>query len=454
MERFVENYDELDGKIFDTGLVIFTRDLRIADNYLLEVAGLHCKNLILCFQFRQKQINPEKNKYFSHFSVKFMCESLDDLYKQTNGKLLIIGDKISNKINYDAIFISKDYTDYAINVREKELRTYTDNLFLIHNHLLEPPLTTTPCGGKSELAYTKFTPYYNAANKSYKPLIVNSARHANKFIKPSGIKVINSKEYHSYYELEDYQESAIIGGRNNAKKILKFIKKYKNYKKDRDIPANSDGTTRLSAHNKFGTVSIREVYTIISNAFSKNHDLIRQLWWREFYYNIAISFPHVTQGESLKADYDKIKWDYPNDSTKVKQRFNAWKNGETGFEFVDAGMKQLTTTGYMHNRLRLVTASFLIKDLHIDWREGERFFARYLVDHDPIMNNGNWQWTAGSGADSQPFFRIFNPDSQLEKFDKDKEYIDTYVDEEHEKIIEHNIERDKSISMYKKALYN
>nr|WP_280954397.1 deoxyribodipyrimidine photo-lyase [Methanohalophilus levihalophilus] len=255
------------------------------------------------------------------------------------------------------------------------------------------------------------------------------------------------------------------GGRENGLEILDNPKRFENYQDERDYPA-LDATTGLSAHNKFGTVSIREVYHCLADEFGKNHPLITQLYWRDFFTHLAYNNPHVF-GHSFRKKYDSLKWIDDKDS------FRKWCEGKTGFPIVDAGMRQLNTTGYMHNRVRMIAASFLVKDLHIDWRWGERYFAQHLVDYDPCVNNGNWQWAASTGADSQPYFRIFNPWLQQTKFDKDCEYIKTWVpeladvdpkrihrlghDEKHRipdypaPIVDHSREREQSLFMFKSA---
>ena len=204
-------------------------------------------------------------------------------------------------------------------------------------------------------------------------------------------------------------------GRSGAMSILKRLGEYKNYGEERDLP-ELDATTHLSAHLKFGTCSVREAYY----AIRKN--LIRQLYWRDFYTHIAWHFPHVF-GHAFKRQYDELPW--RND----RKAFNAWCRGRTGFPIVDAGMRQLNNSGFMHNRVRMITASFLIKDLHIDWRWGERYFATRLIDYDPCVNNGNWQWAASTGCDPQPWFRIFNPWRQQKKFDGNCAYIHRWVPE-------------------------
>ena len=180
----------------------------------------------------------------------------------------------------------------------------------------------------------------------------------------------------------------------------------------------SISTSELSPYIKFGCISIREVY----QAFKTKHDFIRQLFWRDFYANILYSFPHVL-GSAMKPNYNKLHWH--NNSNLFKK----WCNGETGYPVVDAGMRQLLQTGYMHNRARLIVSSFLVKTLLISWEKGEKYFAQHLVDYDPASNNGNWQWTAGSGADSQPYFRIFNPWEQTKNYDSNCEYIKQWIPE-------------------------
>ena len=209
----------------------------------------------------------------------------------------------------------------------------------------------------------------------------------------------------------------VHGGRNNAIKQMKIASKnIKNYSVTHNELSKS--TSQLSAYIKFGCVSIREVYKV----FHSKREFIRQLFWRDFYANILYFFPRVL-GHSLKPKYDKIKWQHN------VTWFNAWTEGKTGFPIVDAGMRQLNETGYMHNRARLIVSSFLVKTLLISWEEGEKYFAQNLVDYDPASNNGNWQWISGGGADSQPYFRIFNPWEQGKNYDPDCIYIKKWIPE-------------------------
>ena len=225
------------------------------------------------------------------------------------------------------------------------------------------------------------------------------------------------KDIEKYYNIN--KKNNVNGGRKEALKILKNINSFSNYEKTRDVL--SKNTTHLSAYLKFGCISIREVYHVVKNKFGINDDIIKQLLWRDFYYHVGNEY--TIWGKSMKEKYNKIKWLYN------KKHFNKWKNAMTGFPIVDAAMRQLNETGFMHNRGRLIVASFLIKNLQIDWLWGEKYFATQLIDYDPLVNNGNWQWVAGTGTDSQPYFRIFNPWSQSEKHDKDCIYIKKWIPE-------------------------
>jgi deoxyribodipyrimidine photo-lyase len=211
------------------------------------------------------------------------------------------------------------------------------------------------------------------------------------------------------------------GGRKEALKILNKISKLKNYGEDRDIPAKQ-GTSGLSAHHKFGTVSVRETFWAAREQFELTHPFISQLYWRDFFHHIAFHFPKVF-GHAFQEKFEDVEWD------EDEERFAAWCEGRTGFPIVDAAMRELNTTGYMHNRCRMIVASFLVKDLLLDWRKGERYFATQLVDYDPCVNNGSWQWAASTGCDAQPYFRIFNPWRQQIRFDPDAEYIKKWVPE-------------------------
>jgi deoxyribodipyrimidine photo-lyase len=223
--------------------------------------------------------------------------------------------------------------------------------------------------------------------------------------------------------LSQYSNPSIFshGGRSNGIKILRGISSFRFYANLRNYPAK-EATTILSPHHKFGTISIRESYHAVADALGTRHPLINELYWRDFFTHVSHNFPRVF-GESFNRRYADLEWH------GGKAHFEAWKNGKTGFPIVDAGMRQLNQTGFMHNRVRMIVASFLTKDLHVDWRDGERYFAQKLIDYDPCVNNGNWQWSASTGCDAQPYFRIFNPWLQQKRFDPQCEYIKKWVPE-------------------------
>lgn len=220
-----------------------------------------------------------------------------------------------------------------------------------------------------------------------------------------------------------------------------------NYEDTRNIPAR-DGTSRLGPHLRFGTISIRKA---LEKALQpENETFWNELIWREFFMQILWHFPHTVH-RAFRSKYDRIKW--RNDEAE----FEKWKNGETGFALVDAGMRQLNKTGYMHNRVRMLVASFLCKHLLIDWRWGEAYFAKKLLDYEMSSNVGNWQWAAGSGVDAAPYFRIFNPMTQVDKFDKDRKYIREWVpefgtDAYPDKMVDHKAARERCLETYKAAL--
>ena len=219
----------------------------------------------------------------------------------------------------------------------------------------------------------------------------------------------------------------------------------KNYHLTRNIPSNQEGTTRLSVHLRFGTVSARR---LVLQAVNSNETWLNELIWREFFMQILYHFPKVVH-QSFKEKYDKIPW------RNNQKEFEQWCQGKTGYPIVDAGMRELNVTGFMHNRVRMIVASFLTKHLLIDWRWGEAYFAKKLLDYDLSANNGNWQWAAGTGCDAAPYFRVFNPSEQARKFDSEALYINRWLSPQDltiPPIVEHSFARNRALSAYKMAL--
>lgn len=407
----------------ELALFLFRRDLRLDDNTGLLFALSESKQVIPAFIFTPEQI--ENNPYRSDHCLRFMMESLEDLasqLKKKGGKLFFfygtpekILEQCLQKLPIDTVVVNRDYTPYSVQRDQKLSQICKKHKAAFHSFddlLLLPPEATLKKDGKP---YTIFTPYFRNASKQKIPSPVPN-RHTNYFNK----KIAFAKEPRALWkEIEPKQASFFPGGRAEALKLLKKLLKH--YDKDRDFPA-IDATSHLSAYLKFTVSSPREIYWAIHKHFSAHHPLIRSLFWRDFFTGIGLFFPRVFKG-AFQEKFSKIPW------RNHKKDFERWCSGMTGFPIVDAGMREMNATGFMHNRVRMIAASFLVKDLHIDWRWGEKYFAQTLIDYDPAVNNGNWQWVASTGCDAQPYFRIFNPWSQQKKFDPDCLYIKKWIPE-------------------------
>lgn len=396
-------------------IFIFRRDFRIKDNTAWNKMVKENVSIYPIFIFTPEQI--DNNSYKSNNAVQFMIESLLEL-KKTINLTLCYGDiedvlkDIINKNTITSIYTNTDYTPYSIK-REKLLtkicKLYNIKFNYYHDITLFEPKTIL---NKTGSVYQKFTPFYiecmkqkNNIRSIYSVNIITT-KHVS-----ISTKYKADKKLDTFYTYND--KINIHGGRINALKTLSSVPNH--YEKTRNFLHIN--TTNLSAYLKFGCISIREAY----HKLNKYGMLIRQLIWREFYYHIGHGYIERF-GKSLKGGkYDMIKWE--NNMTLFKK----WKKGLTGFPIVDACMTQLNTTGYMHNRGRLIVASFLVKNLRIDWKYGEKYFATKLIDYDVYVNQGNWQWVAGTGADSMPYFRIFNPSLQSAKYDKEAIYIKKWL---------------------------
>lgn len=416
-------------KIYKKSLFIFRRDLRIIDNHALYTAIKESEQIVPCFIFDPRQINTQ-NDYRSLNSMQFMLNSLHELehdIKKAGGTLIFGHDnpaiclkKFIKEYQIDAVFCGHDYTPFSLK-RDEELlhvcTTFHIPFIQVHDALLTIPDDVKTGSGTP---YAKYTPFLNRALKIpvLQPHTLKNFGFAKEKSSSSG-----SLKGHALLGSYHNKNIWVSGGRSEALSLLKKSMHLDEYQKTRDFPFLQ--TSNLSAHLKFGTLSIREFFYAIVKNLGPNHPLIKQLYWRDFFTHVAYHSPFVF-GHCFIQKYDALSWDY---SKKGSERFARWSNGETGFPIVDAGMRQLITTGYMHNRIRMIVASFLTKDLHIDWRMGERFFAQHLVDYDPAVNNGNWQWAASTGCDAQPYFRIFNPWLQQAKYDPEAKYIKTWVPE-------------------------
>jgi len=414
---------------FENGLFIFHRDFRITDNIGLLEACSQCKHVYTCFIFTPEQVG-KTNDYRSDNAIQFMIESLEDLRKSIqskNGELIILYGKHKKSISelvtmleIDCVIFNKDYSPYAIQ-RDNEIVEYCDKrqikcLQTADYYLYEPGSVLNGSGGY----YKKFTPFYEQVlkleiKKPIKRTISNLSKTTLEIDNSITLRYAFSKFTHNNDTI------AVNGGRKQAKQILtRSLVAQANYTNEHDYLFHP--TSGLSAPIKFGCISVREVYDAFKSKFGAKSDIIRQLIWREFYAHVLYGYPDVL-GQSYQPSYRKIKW------RNSERDLHAWKNGETGFPVVDACMRQLNETGYMHNRGRMIVANFLVKTLLLDWRLGERYFAQKLVDYDPASNNGNWQAISGTGVDMKPYFRDMNPWIQSAKFDKDCVYIKKWVPE-------------------------
>lgn len=417
-------------------IFIFRRDLRFEDNSCLNLLHEMDPNtkILYIFIFNPEQINPNKNEYYSKNCVEFMIQSLHYLNNSLNnnlnyfeGKDLEILDKLLNIYNINYIGCNLDFTPYSrkrneiidIWCKQKKIKYITSEDYTLFPMKIILNLSNKP--------YEVFTPFYK------KCLTIIKDIHECVYKKHNSIKIkvisdlIIVKNIDKYYNNEPNYKLAVKGGRSNALNII--VKgEFKNYDKNRNYPS-LDGTTKLSAYLKFGCISIREFFYIIKKKYGINHGLIRELIWREFYANITWNFPRVLQGQikgsnmAFKLKYNDIPWKYD------EIKWNALITGHTGYPLVDAGIRCLISTGWTHNRCRMIIASFAAKDLMIPPNNFERWFATKLVDYDCSSNSGGVQWCYSIGCDSQPFYRIFNPFLQSKRFDQKAEYIKKWIPE-------------------------
>lgn len=411
---------------FTLSLFIFRRDLRLHDNTALIAALSESDAVIPCFIFDNRQIHLDHNRYFGDKPFLFLLESLADLKKQFEkkaGRLYFFEgiaennvDDLLTELPIDAVYFNRDYTPFSqqrdANIK-KTVEKHNRQCFIFGDALLHEPEEIFK-GDRTP--YTVYTPFMK---KSRELFIPNSTPCSKNNFYTQDIKYHHEKIVTQLLETYHY-DASYHGGRTTGLKQLDSISQFEDYTRDRDFPARNI-CTHLSPHHKFGTVSIRETCQT-AKKLPQAGTLINELYWRDFFTHIAFHFPFVFKS-AFREQFRKIPW--KNDMDKFKR----WCNGETGFPIVDAGMRELNQTGFMHNRVRMITASFLVKDLHIDWRWGERYFARQLIDYDPAVNNGNWQWAASTGCDAQPYFRIFNPWLQQKRFDIDGLYVKKWIPE-------------------------
>jgi deoxyribodipyrimidine photo-lyase len=417
----------------------FRRDLRLSDNHALHEALKSSIPVLPIFIF-DNEITDKLTKDDSRLT--FIYDTLATLNTTLNkhsssiyclqGKPIDSWRQLIDEFCIVSVFANEDYDPYAIErdtMVQKLLSDQHINLFLSKDHVI---FSKDEVVKKDHTPYTIYTPYKNkwlqlfADQKNSKYPVDswnNYVKVKFKFPTMSDLNFVRSVIKVEPYNLDELE----------------------NYDQTRNFPA-LNGTSKLGPHLRMGTLSIREV---ISRTKS-NEIFLSELIWREFFMQILYHFPHVVSN-NFKKKYDRIQW------RNNQEEFEKWQNGKTGYPIVDAGMRELNATGYMHNRVRMVVAGFLCKHLLIDWKWGEAYFATKLLDYELSSNNGNWQWSAGTGCDAAPYFRVFNPTAQVKKFDSQLSYINKWIPELDSltypsTIVDHKLARERAISTYKKGL--
>jgi deoxyribodipyrimidine photo-lyase len=419
----------------------FRRDLRLEDNVGLFHSLKSNYQVIPLFIFDDLILDslpkndPRVN--FIYDSLSKINSKLQDIGSSIlikRGKTIDVWNTLIQEYEVKEVFFNKDYEPYAI-ARDTSLCELLEENNVGHYSFKDQVIFEEEEITKADgLPYTIYTPYKNKWLAKYKSM---------EPVQEFDVSTLFSNFYKSDFTFPTlgqigFEESPIKVKPHN----LKFIS---DYQEIRDYPA-LDQTSYLSPHLRFGTVSIRK---LVNWAFHKNDVFLSELIWKEFFMQILFNFPKVVT-HNFKSAYDGIQWRNDEDD------FQRWCNGTTGYPMVDAGMRQLNETGYMHNRVRMVVASFLCKHLLIEWQRGEAYFAEKLLDYDLSANVGNWQWAAGTGCDAAPYFRVFNPEIQQKKFDKDGIYVRKWINEFNlgygEPMVEHAMARDRAIATYKAGI--
>lgn len=425
----------------------FRRDLRLTDNAALYHALRTGVPVLPIFIFDRNILDQLEDK--ADRRVEFIHVALSEMQMQLTsmgsslevyyGFPMDVYKQLTEVYDIETVFTNHDYEPYA---KERDdaiaallqskgigFQTFKDQVIFEKSEVVKDD-------GKP---YTVFSPY---------------GRKWRAALKPFHVKSYPVEKYNVHFYQQSVKDIPSLASMGFKAVDLPFPSKQlqesiiKQYSANRDFPALENGTSKMGVHLRFGTVSIRQ---LAARALSLNDTYVNELIWRDFYHAILWHFPHVGKGESFKKEYDRIEW------RNNEAEFAHWCNGTTGYPIVDAGMRELNTTGYMHNRVRMIVASFLTKHLLIDWRWGEAYFAQKLLDFDLAANNGGWQWASSSGCDAAPYFRVFNPALQTEKFDKDLKYIRKWVPELNEfsypkPIVPHDVARKRVLEVYAKAL--
>jgi deoxyribodipyrimidine photo-lyase len=424
----------------------FRRDLRLHDNAALYHALKGNYPVVPLFIFDKIILNQleENEDKRVEFILDTLVELQETLEKKQSSLETYYGTpedvfkNLTREYDIQTVFANHDYEVYAIERDELiknfllkkniEFKTHKDQVIFEKDEVLKD----------DGQPYTVYTPYSRKWKETLTEFYLKTypvEKYLKNFFKQ------NLQRIPSLHSIGFKEKGKKFPTKNPGMDLIKY------YDRTRNFPA-IEGTSKLGIHLRFGTISIRK---LVAKAKELNATFLDELIWREFYMSILWHFPHVGHHRAFRPEYDNIKWRNNEDE------FKKWCAGQTGYPIVDAGMRQLNETGYMHNRVRMITGSFLCKHLLVDWRWGEAYFAEKLLDYDFAANNGGWQWVAGSGCDAAPYFRIFNPQLQTEKFDKDLTYIKKWVPEFQEfsypkPMVDHAEARERCLKVYKEAL--
>jgi deoxyribodipyrimidine photo-lyase len=430
---------------FSSGLVWLRRDLRVADHAALYHALKHCQRVHVAFVFDtailDKLPRADRRVEFIRESLVEVDEQLRQLAGHPQAGLIVrhgaAQDKIpklAHHLQVQAVFANHDDEPEAL-ARDIQVRGHlADHGIVLHTFKDHVVFERNEVLTQMAKPFSVFTPYKNAWLKKVTPQDLQAhevSPLANRLAyRPDDLAQPVPHLQDIGFEPTNLQALKIPTGESGAQALLNdFLTRIDHYEDTRNFPAIK-GPSYLSVHLRFGTVSIRqlarEAHARMLAGSPGASVWLSELIWRDFYVQVLHHFAHVGHGQSFKPEYDAIQWEHGPHAHKL---FDAWCEARTGYPLVDAAMRQLNQTGYMHNRLRMVVASFLCKDLGVDWRWGEKYFATHLNDFDLSANNGGWQWASSSGCDAQPYFRIFNPISQSEKFDPEGKFIRRYVPE-------------------------
>jgi len=424
----------------------FRRDLRLDDNvgFYEALKSDHPVLPIFIFDTEILEKLPEDDArvLFIYETLQKMRTTLQNEHNSSialfHGKPIDIYKDLVNDYTINSVFTNHDYEPYA-KTRDEAISTFLSkhniNFKTFKDQVIFEKNEVTKSDGKPYLVYTPYMKRWKETFKTHNLEILYTNSYLENLVEHSRLPNLSLSE---------------IGFKKSNQEITPYNvtpSLIQEYEDTRNFPAK-DSTSRLGPHLRFGTVSIRK---IVKKAIAEKNEIFwQELIWREFFTQILWHFPH-TKTSSFKSKYDRIEW--RNDETE----FKTWCEGKTGYPLVDAGMRQLNQTGFMHNRIRMLVGSFLCKHLLIDWKWGEAYFAEKLHDYEMASNIGNWQWVAGSGVDAAPYFRIFNPTTQIKKFDKDLNYIKKWVPDFQEltypkPMVDHKFARERCLDTYKSAL--